>query len=997
MQQDIRGAIESLSRNSLLTANEIPESPPRLVRQSAHTNTQRTAWHLQQRSHDNSNDNWDPDCRSNNNSLHMDTEKDMSRDDFNEEISPNIDEIGLAFRLLSGMGSVRRTHSRNIVPSLTCKPGFREHINQLVESGNYAVAWETSRYKTCHFFAKSGLDPIKLLPLLGENHRWSDCTDILYSLFNGRGIDILQYLAESDKCDASAKNCRHYAELFEMAIFCLPVNNDYDSDSDDIANESECKESVNKDINEETYEKLICKVLEIFIDEESPIAWPYILMLAKRFPCTAHKFIGMGSILDCSNTINVFNYRKYHPVLFDSICKKAPVKNIDAIVQMSGVIDVSKLVEDLSMHVGWLSVSERINDLVKLLCIHADCSGIIANLTKRLNGWQHIAISIVLFGHGLITYLQFISQIAIAKTKENVDKLPKMLADKLINILANAELPDSIDELSNLITLMHWKVTSISSPAAINLACRLNLEEVIANSPFTNIDFNSYLMNFVSTPPTTMELKRIYNIALIQDCAQNNRVEYLSRAICVFNDIPPVDSIIIVSLLLMAVRYMHKKQYAVLTTAIDRDSALQLIESLVDLLGNLTDETQIIRIVEFIRMLLERYSTIQLTSSGRRHLLKRHYLLSDTEIISIILQSSKDKLIRDTLPWIDELSISLREFSIRPNNNYSENAIRWNGSGTLELARENLYIRDDGWTIKNGEGHDYGGIRKEFFSSLGAEIAKYCDKVEEYLVPKPGSPASLMYDIGAIFGRSYFVDGHTLNISLHPFIHVMLCWPWILSPSTTPYPWLAIERLLGQEWLRELAPKMYYRIKDLNLAEREKITSQEMIEEMLLRCAPLLTNVLCMKIGFSRYRKDIIIPPRYLNMCLAGVGELHIDQLSAMLQTNGGEAVKDLLDVYAKTVIFILESWELSQQIRFYRFWFGTERPCWANDEPPKLEIVGLGGTAAISRTCFNQLEISRIESSDPVEIHDHVERQMLASLANQEIAEQAGLLYQMN
>lgn len=1002
MDQDIIHTLSLFASYLPLHPNDhnFPGLPPPLIRQDAHQNG-----NIQQlyRQHENiiSDENWDDSDDSDddivnnrhriltsiNNIIHS---SNMDNDDthYNDTIS--------ALRLIGGLSSPTTNEKAQILEVIHIQTTLetRNSIRQHVQDGNYQMAWHLSRTETCHAFAYFGIDPIKLLPLLADNPLWNDCTVLVSGLLAGHGMEILKFLGDSPPC-LTESQCRHYPKLFELAIHSLPL---LSCISEDDEEEKENKSTVND--KEHEIEALVERVVQVFAEEGNALAWPYLLTLSDRFPELAERLIMEVANIDCSHTISIMSYRSYNPELFNRACKLSKINNIDTLVELSNVSDVEELVANLCNNIGWYVIAEKIHGIIHLLKLQLNYDSAIRSMLHKLNGWQHVAIAIVLFGNNVITYQHFMQEINNALVKPDVDQLPKVLHERLMSTLAYMDLPDNAIDLLPLINKIGWHATSVSCPGTIDFSCKLDLEGTLKNAPFTNIDINTYLMCRIARSVRSLQHSKIYDMALVNNCAKNNHLEYLVEAIRVVNDMEQISDIsdeVVVGLLMMAVRYMNENQYSKLTESLNNKTVQFIVEELSKLLIDMTDHVQATRVVNFIQALIENFPSLELTINVRKSLLSKHYLLSPQVIILLVLTPHHGMIAVNTLPWIEELASNNQDHRLEVNNHYGENPIVWTGDNTLSLARANLDSHREAWTIRNGEGLDYGGIRKEFFSSIGKEITDSCDKFGKYLLPRSNLPSQLLYDIGCILGRSCFVDGHALHMALHPFVQVMLCWDWILYPTNNAYPWRAIELLLGSERLLEIAPEMYYRIKNISIEERELLSSQEMISEMMTRFAEWVPAVMCMRAGFSRYKRNTILPPKYLDMRIGGAGALQIDQLTALLQTTGAESITDLLPIYADIVISILESWPLMDQTRFYSFWFGTERPRWDSDEPPKLVIVGPGGQAAISRTCFNQLEISRMEDDDLCKLRDHVELQMRASLNNQAIAEQAGLLYQMN
>jgi hypothetical protein len=963
-----------------------PGLPPPLIRQDAHRpgNIQQLYRQYENITNDT---NWDDsDDESENNRHRILTS--INNILYSSNMDNDDNDTLNALRLIGGLSASpsRDSHTLTIIPMQTTME-TRNSIRQYVQDANYQAAWHLSRIETCHAFAYFGIDPVNLLPLLADNHMWSDGDKLVYGLLAGRGIEILKFLGDSSLCFTESQ-CRHYPRLFELAMNSLPpcIINDEEDSKESIVN-----------VEEAQIETLVVHIVQVFSDEGNSLAWPYLLTISERFPELAERLVMQVANIDCSHTIPIMSYRSYNPKLFTRACKLSKINNIDTLVELSNVSDIEELVSDLCTSIRWSVITEKIHGIIHLLKLQLDYVSAIRTMSDRLNGWQHVAIAIVLFGNDIMTYQHFIQEINYAMVKPDVDKLPRVLHERLMTILAYTDLQDSAIDLLPLIQKIAWHATNVSSPVTIDFSCKLDLEGTLQNAPFAHLDIDNYLMCRIAGASSSTQHRKIYDMALVHNCSKNGRLEYLVESIRVIKDLDHISDDIVVGLLMMAVRFMNPNQYWQLTDALNNKTAQTIIEELSKVLNNMVDQLQIIHIVSFIQSQIVRFPSLELTLTVRKNLLSKHYLLSIPIIILLVLNPHHVMIAENTHPWIEELASNNQDHHLDVNNEYGNNPIVWAGDNTLSLARANLDSHREAWTIMNGEGLDYGGIRKEFFSAIGKEIAESCDKFGEYLLPRSNLPAELLYDIGCILGRSCFIDGHALHMALHPFIQVMLCWDWILCPTNNSYPWRAIELLLGQERLLEIAPQMYYRIKNLSIDERELLSSHEMINEMMARFAEWVPAVMCMRAGFLRYRRTTILPPKYLDMRIGGAGVLQIDQLTALLQTTGSGAISDLLPIYADMVISILEDWPLADQTRFYSFWFGTERPRWDSDEPPKLVIVGPGGQAALSRTCFNQLEISRMEDDDLCKLRDHVEQQMRASLNNQAIAEQAGLLYQMN
>lgn len=990
--------------------NILPDSPPRLLRHFA--NIPRNITQLYQQNTDR-NEGSDEDIgnfdildgsvnhwTANNNINNI---SNMSNDDNGDD-----NDTLCALLLITALRNQppRYTPYTISAPAVHGTASTRKTIHDYIFNENYRAAWHLSQYETCHIFALTGTDPVNLLPLLAENHVWSDCSILLRNLFYGKGALILEYLLDQSSCK-KGECCRHYPEIFELAVNCLPLIEKEDKEINENNNEVEEDTVRNKNSN------LILQIIQLMKEEGLPLEWPYLLSLSPHFPEITESLVIQNAGINCSNTMSLLPYRSYNPNLFDKACKLSKPTNINMLVTLSELSDVEVHVANICKNIGWYSITTNIHGLIHLLRLQLDYVTAIRTLTDNLNGWQHIAVIVVLFYHGVTTYNHFIFELALALNKTDACNIPRVLHEHLMAMLSYTDLPDNASGILGLKNITGWLATSSSSAATVDLSCRMDLESTLLNSPFIHIDINNYLMCRVTTQlvyashtqtihPTSYQ--HIYNLALLRNCTTHRKLEYIVDAVKVIKNITvPIESGILIKLLLMAVRYMNAEQYQHVTELINSEIAHNVISELCgEILEDMNNNVQINRIVKFTQSQIERFPELEVSSMCCINLLKYYRLLSVPIIVSLVLKPHKSLIAKNTIPWIQELASNNQDYRIIVNNEYSSNnALRWNGSNALYLARKNIDKFHEAWTIKNGEGLDYGGIRKEFFVAIGNDIAAHCDIIDgRYLLPKTECDSKLLYDIGCLIGRSCYIDGHALHLNLHPFLQVMLCWDWILCPSNdNVYPWLAVEQLLGRERLLELAPQMYYRVKDLSLSQRENVSVQEMIGEMMLRFAKWIPAVLIVRSAFSKYRGRTITPPQYLNMRVAGAGGLQIDQLTALLNVSGSPSMRDLLPIYAETLLNILEEWPLNDQIRMYRFWFGTERPRWDVDEPPRLVIVGPGGKAAISRTCFNQLEISRMDNDDYdlCQLHNHIESQLQASLLNQMMAEQAGLLYQMN
>jgi hypothetical protein len=976
--------MENDVNNQLFANEELPIEIPQLIRQ---TGVHSSNWEdgiLFSAQYQN---------RDNDNLLHMDTERRMNQGSNLNQDSDLLD----AMNLITGI-----TRDRNVVNIPNPVPNIvideiRIAIEKKINDHEYLDAWQINPFETCHFIKRCNINPLPILNILATHKEWLDISDIIYNIFADKGLEILTFLADTSFCIQN-EPCRHYEQLFQLAIDCLP-NIDL---SDDNSNSASIYEvSIMNKLN---------NIISIFDMEKNPISWPRCISFTKRFAKLAERAISLSiaSNKDVSFMYSIQRFRHYNPQVFDNICKinQVVIGNIYTILDLSRVMDVDHLVIKLINNYSWQDICKNINTLVYLLSLQLDNTVAIRGLCDKLSAWHHLALSAILLNAGILSKPKFKHELQLVIEKRNLYKMPVLIKEKLFELLAYSNI--SANDIEPLLRYIPWKASSSSSAINVSLSYDIDKVATINGAPYNTLQFDNFLVN--RTMITHIDKNKeeellnddIYKTSFIRDCVRNKRSENIYIALSLFNH--PNDFEIISGLLTMSVRYMQYDFYANVEKSLNLESTTYVVQELSSILTDMTDYSQISRIMGFIERQLQRFNEIELSLKTRSILLRDNSLLHNIPLtISLVSQ-------RPPIPlgsnlghkWFSELSIYQNEHRILFNRRHGNNPIRWNGTETLKFARNLLSLNKTGlWIIQNDVGLDYGGIRKEFFAMLGKEINETCCmKQGVYMLPDPNTESSLLYDIGCIFNRCYFIDKYSLNIAFHPFIHVMLCWSWILhsvDSVQTPYPWLVIEQLLGPEWLLELCPELYYHTKNLSISEKLNINPNEMVTEMTTRFAQWLPAVLIMRAGFIRHRVQLVTPPRWLDMNIAGVGSLKLDQLEAFLQVSGPEAISDSLIKYENALIKIIRRWTLQQQTELYRFWFGTDRPSWDSDEPPKLHIIGPGNKAAFSHTCFNQLEISRVDNVDINELEVQIENQLLASLENQRISQSFGMLYQIH
>jgi hypothetical protein len=790
-------------------------------------------------------------------------------------------------------------------------------------------------------------------------------------------------------------------------------------DEDGEMDVEECRAAMNR---RAILRDLLHQVLTAMVKCGHPAPWPLCIMLSRSFPDTAAEFIK----IDLANARNysrlgmsIDHYRNYNPDLFDTTLLRFRHLGVSVCTRLLRIygssperysVQIRHLIDVVIASGCWVEIATNIQELLPAISSLAEQNNFPTRILSIFRGsWRGPVIAIMLHLNGLLDTKRLDEELALACTSGTIADIPEILIPPLLGEISNLTLHNT--SYISLRPLLRNTPSRSSAANIVKICSFIDLDKTLSRAPYTNVPhFTNLIMQLTSVP--AHEYRSVYDHLLIRSVVEEGHHEHLLMAICMYSIDVENHRNYMEGLLKLAVPVTHFDTYKHMLKDLAVKSARSLVSQLSFHIAECIDRLAITRTLKFITYCIERWGVVDILSTTSRANILRHVRYMNPglvrEIVSMNPRIQIDQLHSDIPAWVLELCYSRLEHHAAPSNSYTDPNVEWSGlETTLVVTRRALDTVPVSsiMVVSNGSGLDYGGIRKEFFETLGLELWAIMDEVNRRLLPKAETAPDLLHDIGRILYRAYAVDRRPLGVTLHPLVHIACCWEWLFSTVSEQYPWIAVEHLLGQEWILELAPNFYYSVRDMPLIEKQYMSCIGFVEEITQRHEAYIPAVLAIRAGFmsmSCHRGALALqrctPPQWFDAAIAGVGELHLDQLAALLQVTCPEDVSDIADLYSASLLEIIRDSSIERKRELYRFWFGTTHPNWSHDTPPKLLIIGAGASRGMfARTCFNQLEIPRMPSDrDFFELGAYLTELLNTSLLNYETTRRLGDLYQM-
>jgi hypothetical protein len=333
-------------------------------------------------------------------------------------------------------------------------------------------------------------------------------------------------------------------------------------------------------------------------------------------------------------------------------------------------------------------------------------------------------------------------------------------------------------------------------------------------------------------------------------------------------------------------------------------------------------------------------------------------------------------------------------------------SITWDGSSPLSVVLRNITnisrLKNSIWTFSIPDAIDAGGVRREFYASAGDEIREHhMEPLDGYGMPRPDANLKYMHATGIMMARAVDHDNCVLGLELHPAVLAAITLSQ-LSPmfwtGLCDLPWAVTKEVLGENWCRLLAPESW----EIQKATPEN--SNAFAIEYLAHYNDHLSSIASLVDGW-RYMMDDgykVYPPQQLDTLLRGdrsCDVVGLDRIlivcSGMGQVMGAAANAEAIVNYRTSFLGVLRKWNLEKRRKLYRFWFGCEQP--NRDNGATITIVNMVGLPrAYAHTCGGLLKLAWIEGATGDALALEIEAMLDRSLENQQLARNAGQLFQM-
>jgi hypothetical protein len=298
---------------------------------------------------------------------------------------------------------------------------------------------------------------------------------------------------------------------------------------------------------------------------------------------------------------------------------------------------------------------------------------------------------------------------------------------------------------------------------------------------------------------------------------------------------------------------------------------------------------------------------------------------------------------------------------------------------------------------QNGGGQDVGGLTKDLYSRLGAEITEhFFERRGGYLIIRNDVSLHECIFIGRFLSRAIYIDGARTDMDLHPAMLYTIC---LQSPNSM--------YLLGSsdEVLRMfLVPREYpdwFRDACGNMPQSDGEPLQKFIPRVISElCEDRIDQMLTIANAFHDAPMSPSCPnptPLFIwnairrpSVDIDGL----IDLIEFELNGQGGFNMINVIRDYGSALRQALGLITQNQFLILCRMWCGSSRP--SDDDKLKAQIFNRDTHYITARTCFNTIEIPHRAYSNVDDLATHLQTLIEFTTDQQYEYERAGLAFQM-